>query len=141
MTSKKVSVWYDDEGDMLEVLWAFREGYFTPTNDERVLKRLDDRGEAIGFLIHEFSSLKSPDPVEFDLTSETSQDDVANLTVKEASARLGVSERRVRQLAHDGRIPGATKAGSEWIIPTPLEVTPGKRGPIGVAARSDNKTH
>ena len=31
MTSRKVSVWYDDEGDMLEVLWAFREGYFTPT--------------------------------------------------------------------------------------------------------------
>ena len=31
MTSRKVSVWYDDDGDMLEVLWAFREGYFTPT--------------------------------------------------------------------------------------------------------------
>ena len=28
MASRKVSVWYDDEGDMLEVLWAFREGYF-----------------------------------------------------------------------------------------------------------------
>ena len=52
MTSRKVSVWYDDEGDMLEVLWAFREGYFTPTEDERVLKRLDDDGEVIGFLIH-----------------------------------------------------------------------------------------
>ena len=109
MTSKKVSVWYDDEGDMLEVLWAFREGYFTPTDDERVLKRLDDRGEAIGFLIHEFSTLKSSDTIEIDLNSGTLQDDVANLTVKEASARLGVSERRVRQLARDGRIPGATK--------------------------------
>ena len=30
MTSRRVSVWYDDEGDMLEVLWGFREGYFTP---------------------------------------------------------------------------------------------------------------
>ncbi len=37
MTSKRVSVWYDDEGDMLEVMWAFREGYFTPTDDERTL--------------------------------------------------------------------------------------------------------
>ena len=60
MTSRKVSVWYDDEGDMLEVLWAFREGYFTPTEDERVLKRLDDDGEVIGFLIHELSTLKQP---------------------------------------------------------------------------------
>ena len=55
-----MSVWYDDEGDMLEVLWAFREGYFTPTEDERVLKRLDDDGEVIGFLIHELSTLKQP---------------------------------------------------------------------------------
>ena len=30
---------------MLEVLWAFREGYFTPTDDERILKRLDDDGQ------------------------------------------------------------------------------------------------
>ena len=55
MASRKVSVWYDDEGDMLEVLWAFREGYFTPTDNERILKRLDDDGEVIGFLIHEMS--------------------------------------------------------------------------------------
>ena len=32
---------------MLEVLWAFREGYFTSTDDERILKRLDDDGEII----------------------------------------------------------------------------------------------
>ena len=25
MASRRVSVWYDNEGDMLEVLWAFRE--------------------------------------------------------------------------------------------------------------------
>ena len=62
MTSRTVSVWYDDEGDMLEVLWAFREGYFTPTDDERILKRLDDGGEVIGFLIHEMSTLKRPKP-------------------------------------------------------------------------------
>ena len=67
MTSRKVSVWYDAEGDMLEVLCAFREGYFTPTADERILNRLDDNGEVIGFLIHEMSTLKQPAPVEFKL--------------------------------------------------------------------------
>ena len=127
MTIKKVFVSYDHEGDMLEVLWAFREGYFTPTQDERILKRLDDDGEVIGFLIHEMSTLKEPSPVEFELESEESADDVANVTVREAALRLGVSERRVRKLARDGRVlSGAIKAGAEWLIPTPVEVIPGK---------------
>ena len=137
MTTRKVFVSYDREVDMLEVLWAFREGYFTPTDDERILKRLDDDGEVIGFLIHEMSTLKQRDPVEFELASEVPDDDVANVTVKEAASRLGVSERRVRKLARDGRVRGATKTGAEWLIPTPVEVVPGRRGPVGVAGRVD----
>ena len=135
MTKRQVSVWYDEEGDMLEVLWAFREGYFTPTDDERILKRLDDDGEVIGFLIHEMSTLKGSTPMEFELASEVPDDDVANVTIREAAIRLGVSERRVRKLARDGRVRGAAKAGSEWLIPTPVELIPGKRGPVGVARR------
>ena len=137
MTSRNVSVWYDDEGDMLEVLWAFREGYFTPTDDDRILKRLDDDGQVIGFLIHEMSTLKQPSPVEFELDPEAPADDVANLNVKRAAERLGVSDRRVRQLAREGRIPGAVKVGQEWLIPTPVEVIPGSRGPVGVARQID----
>ena len=30
-----MSVWYDGEGDMLEVLWADREECFVTTNDAR----------------------------------------------------------------------------------------------------------
>ncbi len=135
MTNRKVFVSYDHEGDMLEVLWAFREGYFTPTNDERILKRLNDDGEVIGFLIHEMSSLKQPSPVEFELASEGPDEDVSNVTVREAAVRLGVSERRVRKLARDGRMRGAVKAGAEWLILTPVEVIPGRRGPVGVAGR------
>ena len=135
MTARKVSVWYDDEGDMLEVLWAFREGYFSPTDDERILKRLDDSGEVIGFLIHEVSKLKQGDPIEFDLKDETPAEDVANITVKQAANELDISVRRVRQLARDGRFHGAVKSGSEWLIPTPVQLTPGKRGPVGVAGR------
>ena len=136
MTSRKVFVSYDHEGEMLEVLWAFREGYFSPTDDERILKRLDDDGQVIGFLIHEMSTLKEPSPLEFELESEAPTDDVANVTVREAAIRLGVSERRMRKLARDGRVRGAMKAGAEWLIPTPVEVTPGKRGPVGIAGRS-----
>ena len=126
MKTKKVFVSYDHEGDMLEVLWAFREGYFTPTDDDRILKRLDDDGEVIGFLIHDMSALTEPSPVEFELESEVPDNDVANVTVREAANRMGVSERRVRQLARDGRIRGATKTGAEWLVPTPVEVIQGK---------------
>ena len=136
MTTKKVFVSYDHEGDMLEVLWALREGYFTPTGDERILKRLDDDGEVIGFLIHEMSTLDEANPVEFELESEAPAGDVANVTVREAAVRLGVSERRVRKLARDGRLRGAVKAGAEWLIPTPVELTPGRRGPSGIAGRA-----
>ena len=135
MNGRKVFVSYDHEGDMLEVLWAAREGYFTPTDDERILKRLDDDGDVIGFLIHEMSTLKEPRPIEFELASETPADDVENITVREAAMRLGISERRVRQLARDGRVRGATKPGAEWLIPTPVAVIPGQRGPVGVAGR------
>ena len=139
MTTKKVFVSYDHEGDMLEVLWALREGYFTPTDDERVLKRLSDDGEVIGFLIHEMSTLKEPSPVEFELESEAPADDVANVTAREAANRLGVSERRIRKLARDGRMRGAVKAGAEWLIPTPVEVIPGRRGPVGVAGAASKR--
>ena len=135
MTKRRVSVWYDAEGDMLEVLWAFREGYFTSTDDDRILKRLDDEGEVIGFLIHDISTLKGPSPMELELASEAPADGVANVTVKRAAIELRVSDRRVRQLAHDGRIRGAVKIGQEWLIPTPVEVSPGRRGPAGVAGR------
>ena len=141
MASRKVFVSYDHEGDMLEVLWAPREGYFTPTDDERILKRLDDDGEVIGFLVHEISTLREPGPVEFELASEAPDGDVVNITVREAAIRLGVSERRMRKLVFDGRVRGATKTRAEWLIPTPVEVIPGRRGPVGAAHRSGATEH
>lgn len=138
MTNRKVFISFDHDGDMLEVLWAHREGYFTPTDDERILKRLDDDGEVTGFLIHEMSTLRDSSPVEFELASEAPTEDVANVTVREAATRLGVSERRVRKLALDGRVRGATKSGADWLIPTPVEVIPSRRGPVGVAGRIDS---
>ncbi len=133
MTDRKVSIWYDNQGDMLEVLWAFREGYFTPTFDDRILKRVDESGEVIGFLIHGVSTLKQTNPLEFELVSEVSESGIGGVTVRQAANELGVSERRVRQLARAGRVRGAMKVGQGWLIPKPVRVAPGARGPIGVA--------
>ena len=39
------------------------------------------------------------------------------ITIKEASEIWNISERKIRQLIHDGRIEGAIKVGTTWNIP------------------------
>lgn len=39
------------------------------------------------------------------------------MTIKEASEKWNISERRIRQLIQDGRIEGAVKIGTTWNIP------------------------
>ena len=39
------------------------------------------------------------------------------MTTKEAVEKWNISERRIRQLLHDGRIEGAIKVGNSWNIP------------------------
>lgn len=58
MGEKQVSVWYDPEGDYLEVIFNQREGYFRETEDARVLEKVDIQGEVLGFSILGVSSLK-----------------------------------------------------------------------------------
>ena len=86
---------------------------FTPTDNEYILNHLVDDGKVIGSLIHETSTRKQPNPVEFELTSGAPTDDVANVTAKRADLRLGISERQVQRLARDGWVRGAVKAGAE----------------------------
>ena len=58
MAQKVVRVWYDAEGDYLEVLFEDREGYFRQTKDDRIMERVDDKGNLLGFSILGVSSLK-----------------------------------------------------------------------------------
>jgi len=65
MASKTVSIWLDPEGDFLEVIFdRSRPGYFRETADDRVMEKLDDQGNVIGFSILRVSSIKSPAPIE-----------------------------------------------------------------------------
>ena len=50
-------VWYDREGDLLEVTFEDKEGYFTETEHDRVMKRVDVDGRIIGFSILGLTSL------------------------------------------------------------------------------------
>lgn len=39
------------------------------------------------------------------------------MTLKEASAKWGIGDRRINALCLEGRIEGATRAGTMWLIP------------------------
>ena len=58
MDRKVVRVWYDSEGDYLEVLFEQAEGYFRETDDQRVMEKVNPEGDLLGFSIIGVSSLK-----------------------------------------------------------------------------------
>ncbi|MGH7843470.1 MAG: DUF2283 domain-containing protein [Candidatus Binataceae bacterium] len=68
MERKHVKVWYDAEGDYLEVIFERKEGYFRETNNDRVMEKVDADGNVIGFSMLNVSALKEH-PIEVALGS------------------------------------------------------------------------
>lgn len=58
MESRAVKLWYDPEGDYMEVLFEKKEGYFRETERDQVMEKVDADGNVIGFSIMKVSSLK-----------------------------------------------------------------------------------
>ncbi len=55
---KKLKVWYDAEGDFLEVIFEEKEGVFRETESDHVMEKVDLLGNVIGFSILGVSALK-----------------------------------------------------------------------------------
>lgn len=62
----RLKVWFDPEGDYLEVTFDQRPGYFRETANDRVMAKVDDSGNLLGFSILKLSALKQT-PFEVDL--------------------------------------------------------------------------
>ena len=58
MARKIVKLWYDPEGDYLEVIFEKRKGYFRETSDDHVMEKVDEKGNILGFSVLRVSSLK-----------------------------------------------------------------------------------
>ena len=58
MEKKIIKVWYDKEGDYLEVLFEQKKGYFRETENDAVMEKVDEEGNVIGFSILKVSALK-----------------------------------------------------------------------------------
>ncbi len=65
----KVKVWFDPEGDFLEVQFADAAGYMRETANEAVMERVDERGHIIGFSILGVSRFRKDRPLEAELVA------------------------------------------------------------------------
>ena len=66
---KEISVWYDKEGDYLEVMFERKAGYFKQTENDAVMEKVDKEGNIIGFSILKISALKEQKPLSISLKS------------------------------------------------------------------------
>jgi hypothetical protein len=51
-------MWFDTEGDFLEVIFDQKPGYFRETENDQVMEKVDEQGTVIGFSVLRVSSLK-----------------------------------------------------------------------------------
>lgn len=67
MAKKIIKLWYDPEGDYLEVIFEQKEGYFRETENDQVMEKVDQDGNILGFSVLKVSKLDKK-PLEVALT-------------------------------------------------------------------------
>jgi uncharacterized protein YuzE len=66
MAQRRLKVWYEPEGDYLEVIFDQKPGYFRETASDQVMEKVDEDGNVLGFSVLRVSALKEK-PLEFAL--------------------------------------------------------------------------
>lgn len=69
IVEKEIKIWYDKEGDYLEVIFERKAGYFRETENDAVMEKVDEQGNTIGFSILKVSALKEQEPLSISLRS------------------------------------------------------------------------
>jgi uncharacterized protein YuzE len=64
---KEIKIWYDSEGDYLEVILERKAGYFRETENDAVMEKVDEEENVIGFSILKVSALKEREPISVSL--------------------------------------------------------------------------
>ena len=65
--AQHVKIWFDAEGDFLEVLFSDRAGIMRETSNDAVMERVDDEGNLLGFTVMQVSRLARDKPLVADL--------------------------------------------------------------------------
>lgn len=64
---KEIKIWYDKEGDFLEVIFEKKIGFFKETESDQVMEKVDEQGNIIGFSILNFNAIKMGVPLKVSL--------------------------------------------------------------------------
>jgi uncharacterized protein YuzE len=57
MARRQVKVWFDREGDYLEVTFDSAPGFFRATANDQVMEKVDEHGNVLGFSVMRISSM------------------------------------------------------------------------------------
>jgi hypothetical protein len=68
-----VKVWFDAEGDFLEVLFSDKAGYMRETENDAVMQRVDLDGNILGFSIMRVSFIANNKPLVAKLIADNKQ--------------------------------------------------------------------
>ncbi len=68
---KDVTIWFDEEGDYLEVIFERKKGYFKETENDAVMEKVDRQGNIIGFSVLKVSALKGKQPLSVTLKRQS----------------------------------------------------------------------
>ena len=66
MAQKQLKIWFDKEGDYLEVMFEQSPGYFRETSNPHVMEKVDEKGTVLGFSVMQVSALHEA-PMEVEL--------------------------------------------------------------------------
>ena len=61
--AEAITVWYDKEGDFLEVLFEKTKGFFKETANDAVMEKVSQDGRIVGFSILKVSQLQEQQPL------------------------------------------------------------------------------
>ncbi len=67
-----VRIWYDREGDFLEVLFSEDPGFMRETPNDAVMERVDKDGNLLGFSVMNVSALPANTPLKAELAARAS---------------------------------------------------------------------
>jgi hypothetical protein len=66
--AQQVKIWFDAEGDFLEVRFSDKSGFMRETKNDAVMERVDEDGNILGFSIMQVSRLAGQKPLVAELT-------------------------------------------------------------------------
>ena len=66
--AQHVKIWFDAEGDFLEVRFSDKPGFMPETKNDAVMERVDEEGNILGFSIMQVSRLAGQKPLVAELT-------------------------------------------------------------------------